>query len=259
MDILHYIILILGGVFGGFANVLIGGGGLIILPVYMGVGLPASVANGTNRVNSLIQNSVALYRFSKTGKMRWRLGFILSIPTVIGAIVGALSATNISDAFLHILLLVIIVFSFFYILFKMDITPRKPVKSTAPINSVKVDWITLLLCVGIGFYAGFISVGVGMLWYALFNWRLKIGFVKILAVKVLLNLLVGTIAFIIFAIAHKVNYTDGLILSIGSAIGAWLSTTLSMKLNRKSIRNMMLFMLVGAAIYILFFKVLNLF
>lgn len=257
MDLLHYIILIVGGIFGGFANVLIGGGGLIVLPVYMGVGLPASVANGTNRLNLLVQNTVALYRFSKTGKVNWPLAIKVCIPTLVGATIGAFSATNISDSFLHILLLVIIIFSFFYILFKMNITPKKPSTNTVAALPVKVDWLTLFLCVIIGFYTGFISVGAGMLWFALFNWRLKIGFVKILAVKVLINLSVSIVTFMIFAFAHKINYIDGLVLSIGSATGAWLSTIFSMKLNRKTIRNMMLVMLVAAAIYMLFFKILH--
>lgn len=258
MDIIHYVILIVGGLFGGFINVLIGGGGLIILPVYMGVGLPASIANGTNRVNLLIQNCIALYKFSKKGKMNWRMGVIIGIPTAIGTIIGALLATNINDELLHILLLVIIIFSFFYILFNMDIKKKCQV-ATETVPPRKINWLTLLLFLAAGFYAGFISVGVGMLWYALFNWRVKIGFVKILAIKVLLAMIVAIIALTIFTIAGKVNFVDGLVLGIGSGTGAWISSMLSMKLSKRFIRNLMLVILTIAGLYMLLFKILNLF
>ena len=152
-----------------------------------------------------------------------------------------------------------IVFSFFYIRFKMNSKPRDKTATPSPPEPKKVDFITLFLFFVTGIYAGFISVGIGMVWYALFNWRLKIGFVKILAIKMLLAFLVGIIAFTIFAIHGKINYVDGLVLSIGSGTGAWISSTLSMKLSKRFIRNLMLVILTLAFIYMLFFKILHLF
>ena len=112
MDFVHYLILIAGGIGGGFVNVMIGGGGLIILPVYLGAGLPAPVANGTNRVNLVMQYIIALIKYSRSGKMPWRLLSVIVVPTAIGTMGGAFLARNMSNLFMHILLLSIIILSF---------------------------------------------------------------------------------------------------------------------------------------------------
>jgi len=56
-------ILFLTGLFAGFINILAGGGSLLSLPVLIFLGLPAAMANGTNRVAILIQNLTAVAGF----------------------------------------------------------------------------------------------------------------------------------------------------------------------------------------------------
>ena len=51
----HYIFLALLGVLVAFINTLAGGGSLLTLPILIFMGLPPSVANGTNRIAILIQ------------------------------------------------------------------------------------------------------------------------------------------------------------------------------------------------------------
>ncbi|MDX2175780.1 MAG: TSUP family transporter, partial [Candidatus Sumerlaeia bacterium] len=47
------------GLVGGFVNTLAGGGSLVTLPALLLLGLPADVANATNRVGVLAQSVVA--------------------------------------------------------------------------------------------------------------------------------------------------------------------------------------------------------
>ena len=58
MTYLEVIALIVSGLFVGFINTLAGGGTIISLTVLMILGLPANVANGTNRIPIIIQNIV---------------------------------------------------------------------------------------------------------------------------------------------------------------------------------------------------------
>ena len=57
MDILDesikYFLLFLVGAFSGFINVIAGGGSMVTLPLLMGFGMPAPIANGTNRISIL--------------------------------------------------------------------------------------------------------------------------------------------------------------------------------------------------------------
>ena len=109
-----------------------------------------------------------------------------------------------------------------------------------------------------GLYAGFISVAIGMIWFALCSWRLKLGFIKVTAVRIGLGLLVSTIALIVFAINRKVNLVDGLVLGIGSSIGAYTGAVLTLKLSKKIIRNIVLVILSLAGIYTILFQLLHL-
>lgn len=257
MDITHYIILIVGGILAGFTNILIGGGGLITLPVYIGTGLPASVANGTNRVNLSMQYIIALIKFSKAGKMPWKLVIRLGIPTSLGTVIGAMCATNISNMVLHILLLVIIVFSIFYIFTNSNLKKPRSNQNIVSNEDIKVNWLTWILFLLAGIYAGFISVAIGMIWFALCSWRLKIGYVRITSIRIFLGLIISAIALTIFIIAGKVNFVDGLVLGIGSSIGAYIASIAAMKLNKKLIRIIILSILTISGLYMLFFQILH--
>ncbi len=256
MDFLHYLILVAGGIGGGFINVMIGGGGLIILPVYMGAGLPAPVANGTNRVNLVMQYIIALIKYSRDGEMPWKLLSVIAIPTAIGTIGGAFLARNMSNLFMHILLLSIIVFSIIYISLNMDIKKKCPCDGSVPER--KVNWFTWILFLIAGIYAGFISVAIGMIWYAICSWRMKLCYVKITAIRIALGLVISVIALIVFTINKKVNFVDGLVLGVGSSIGAYFAAGLTLKLSKRFIRNLVLVILSLAGLYIILFQIIHL-
>ncbi len=60
-----YLAVIAAGFVAGFINTLAGSGSLVTLPVLIFLGLPANVANGTNRVAILLQNVVGVSSFSQ--------------------------------------------------------------------------------------------------------------------------------------------------------------------------------------------------
>ncbi|HJS28417.1 MAG TPA: TSUP family transporter, partial [Anaerolineales bacterium] len=64
--------MIVAGFLAGFINTVAGSGSLITLPLLIFLGLPASVANGTNRVGVLFQNVVAMGSFRKSGVLDLR-------------------------------------------------------------------------------------------------------------------------------------------------------------------------------------------
>ena len=69
-----YPIAILGGLAAGFINTVAGNGSAITLPLLIWLGLPPSVANGTNRVGVLFQSAVGTTQFHRKGVMDWRSG-----------------------------------------------------------------------------------------------------------------------------------------------------------------------------------------
>lgn len=92
-----YLAVIAAGFAAGFINTLAGSGSLITLPLLIFLGLPANVANGTNRVGVLFQNIVSTESFRRKGMMDMRGGLILAAPAIIGAIIGARIAVNLNE------------------------------------------------------------------------------------------------------------------------------------------------------------------
>jgi len=79
-DWIPYAILFLAGGVAGVLNVVAAGGSFLTLPLLIFLGLPASVANGTNRVAILLQNIGAVWGFHRYGVLDWRAILWAAIP-----------------------------------------------------------------------------------------------------------------------------------------------------------------------------------
>ena len=80
---------IVAGVACGFLNTVASSGSAVSLPVLMAIGLDPITANATNRVPLLLGSISATWKFHTKKALPWGLAIKVSIPTSIGAIVGA--------------------------------------------------------------------------------------------------------------------------------------------------------------------------
>ena len=108
-EFIHYLLIVIGGAIAGFLNVLTGGGALISLPLLMGVGLPSTWANGTNRVVVIMQDIAALFKFAKNKKIPFRIALILGIATALGTLIGSFGAVHLNKNFLNYVIFCIII------------------------------------------------------------------------------------------------------------------------------------------------------
>lgn len=67
------------GFIAGFINTIAGGGTLLTLPTLLFLGLPAPIANGTNRVAILIQTFTAVRGFKSKGVSTYPFSLYLGI------------------------------------------------------------------------------------------------------------------------------------------------------------------------------------
>ena len=77
-----YPVVVAAGFAAGFINTLAGSGSLITLPVLIWTGLPANVANGTNRVAILLQNVVGASSFKRSGVLDVRGAIVFYQPFI---------------------------------------------------------------------------------------------------------------------------------------------------------------------------------
>ena len=105
----HYLLLIAVGFAVGFINTVAGGGSLLSLPVLIFLGLPPSVANGTNRVAISIQNAMAVAGFKSKGVSTYPFNLYLGLSAIVGAILGAQLAVDIEGETFNKILAIIMI------------------------------------------------------------------------------------------------------------------------------------------------------
>jgi len=104
-----YVLAIFAGILAGIINTLAGSGSLVTLPMLIFLGLPPSVANGTNRVGVIIQNIVGVSTFKRRGHLEIGDGIWYTLPAVLGAILGARIAVDLNERAKHITIGVVMV------------------------------------------------------------------------------------------------------------------------------------------------------
>ncbi len=229
-DFLLAIILFCVGSAAGFINVTAGGGSAITLPTLIFLGLDASVANGTNRIAILIQNISAIYSFKKEKYQQFNLSLKLSALTLPGAIAGAILAVNIEDDLFEMILGIIMIL----VIISM-IIPKSDLNYINDDNK-KLSWSVVASMFGIGFYGGFLQVGVGFLLMASLHFLLKYSLVYVNMHKVFIVFIYTIPAIIIFFVTDNINWFFGLTLAAGNALGGWWAAKASVKIGEKFIR-----------------------
>lgn len=249
MDWWIYPVVILAGTAAGFINTLAGSGSLLTLPLLIFMGLPANVANGTNRIGILLQSAVAVSSFKRKKVFEWKDGVWLTIPAGIGALVGAWVAVDLNEQLMSRIIGGLLVFMFFMILLK----PEKWLGNNALDSPIKITPLRVLIFLFIGFYGGFIQAGVGFFLLAGLVLGAGMDLLKANAIKVLVTFAFTVLALAIFIVNNQVDYVLGLIMGIGNMLGAWVATHVAVKQGTKFIRWFLLATVLVFSVKLMFF------
>jgi uncharacterized protein len=207
------------GFVSGFLNILAGGGSLLTLPLLIFLGLPAAVANGTNRIGVLCQNLVAIGSFRRHGVLPMKLALLCTAPALAGSYLGALWAVEIDERLFQRLLAGIMVGVLVIIL----LDPAKRLR----LQEQHFTPLRLAVLLGsffiVGIYGGFVQAGVGFL---ILPALLVHGFdlVRANAVKIFVVLLLTVPALAVFIWHEQIDWLLGLVLALGNASGGWLAS-----------------------------------
>jgi len=225
MNILEITALIVAGALVGFINTLAGGGSIISLSVLMMLGLPATVANGTNRIAIAVQNLTAVSSFKQQKVLEVKKGFFLAIPAIIGSIIGAWIAADINEVIFERAVAVVMLLMLVFIIYK----PQNWIKERTNLTSKKISFGQVAIFFLIGIYGGFIQLGVG--YFLLAGIVLSAGYelVKANAIKVLIVLLYTPFTILVFVMNNQINWTYGLIMTIGNVAGAFIASRMAVK------------------------------
>jgi uncharacterized membrane protein YfcA len=208
----------------GFINTLAGSGSLLTLPLLILLGLPANVANGTNRVGVLLQNVVAVATFRRRGTLPLAGSWKLIVPSVAGAVVGAELAVDLDEQLLRQTIGVLLI----VLLAVMLLNPERWIASRVAPREPRL-LVEVPLFFEIGVYGGFIQVSVGLFLLAGLVLGAGYNLIGANAMKNLIVLVFTAAALVVFVVNGQVEWTLGLLLGAGQAAGAWTAVHFAIK------------------------------
>jgi hypothetical protein len=225
LDWYLYLAVIAAGFGCGFINTLAGSGSLITLPLLIFLGLPANVANGTNRVGILLQNLVSVGSFQQKQMLDLRGGLLLTAPAVVGSVIGAQIAVNLDEELMRRTIGALMI----VMLITMFVQPKKWREGRPDALQQRPSLLQLLIFFAIGIYGGFIQAGVGL--FLLAGLVLNVGYdlVRANAIKVLIIFCFTLFALGIFLLNGQVWWGVGLLLALGNALGGWIAARVAIQ------------------------------
>jgi len=253
-DPVAYLLLFVAGGAAGTINVLAGGGSFLTIPLLIFLGLPATVANGTNRIAILAQSVGAVWSFNRHGVMDWSWVRRAALPALVGAGLGTWAAVRIGDdSFQRILATLMIFFAVVILLDPLRNRIRSGAESTvgsatdATVRPRLSGVAFYAAFFGVGLYGGFVQAGLGFLILSL-AMLAGLDLVKGNALKVLVVLIFTPLTLALFAAAGKVDWGMGVALAGGNLTGGLIGARLTVLKGHAWVRRVVVVMIVVFAL-----------
>lgn len=216
--------LLVAGAICGFLNAAASSGSAVTLPILLALGLPPSVANGTNRLPVIVGMCTAFVNFQRAKAIPW--GFTLQLlPTFLTFVVaGASFASILPMEQVRSLVHVAIVLALLLLLLK----PDRWLAADCEVLPRRATWKLKILMAVVGVWTGLIVLDSGT--YLLITLVL-VGGLSLRQANAIKVVLIGSATLLsgaIFLIQGEVNWFYGIPLMIGSAIGGMLGARLAL-------------------------------
>ena len=244
LDITGYAILLVTGVLAGIINTLAGGGSNLTIPALMLLGMPADIANATNRVGIMLQSLVGLQGFHSRGKLETTDLWPVLLPNLLGGLVGALLAAWLPATTLKPVLLATMLGCALLILVRPDIV--EPTPGTVPfrVKERPAAWWGLFIA---GIYGGFVHAGVGFVLITVLCGTLRYDLLRSNALKMLCTCAFTVVALVIFIADGLVQWVPGLALGAATMIGAAIAVRIAVKASPRLLRWFLFLMTLAAS------------
>lgn len=239
------------GLFAGILNTLAGGGSLISLPILIFMGLPPSVANGTNRIAVLVQGvaNVAGYK-SKGMEVSSRFIWFLSGTAIIGTLIGSKLAVDIEEQLFNRILAGVMLVMVLLMIFQPKVTLAG---ITERISGKYSIWGAVAFFF-IGIYGGFIQAGTGIFMLLALSSINRLTLMKSNVIKAVVMFAYTCAAVIFFGLSGKLNWEIGLTLASGQALGGWLTSRWSVDKGDGIVKILMIVVITAMSIKLWFFN-----
>lgn len=233
LSLLTVTLLVAAGFIGGIINTLAGGGSMLTLPALMMLGMPADLANATNRIGVLLQSLTGARQFHRHDRLDSSAILPVLMPTSSGALCGAVAASYLPVAILKPVLLGSMVSIALIMLLKPGMV-APPAGTVILTLKEKPSAAAALFLAGV--YGGFVQAGVGFMLIAALAGGLRYDLARTNALKMVCTGVFSFVALAVFIVRGQVLWIPGLILATGTVCGAWLSVKFAISVAQNTLK-----------------------
>ncbi len=226
----------------GFVDSIVGGGGLIQIPVLFSIfpGAVPALLLGTNKVASVFGTSAAALQYARRVRVEWNAVLPATAAALIFAFVGALTVTHVPPDFLRALLPFVLGAVAVYTFIRKDFGTLH-----APAHRGRGERIRGAGVGGaIGFYDGFFGPGTGSFLIFVFVRFFGFDFIAASAAAKVVNVACNVAAITWFALSGHVAFGLALVMAFFNVSGAMLGSRLAMARGTGFVRQLFLIIVV---------------
>jgi hypothetical protein len=227
---LYFPLLFFAGFIAGLVDAIAGGGGLITIPVLLGIGLPPQMALGTNKLQASFGSGSAMLTFIRSGTVRLNECGEGILFTTLGAGIGTyvvqlLDAGILRQVIPWLMLAIVVYMILTPKLGQEDIHPRM-----RPVPFFFVAGFTL------GFYDGFFGPGTGSFWVMSLMLGLGYNMTRATGYTKVMNFTSNCTSLLFFLLGGSVLLREGFCMGAGQFIGARIGSRLVVNRGTRFIR-----------------------
>ncbi|WP_153160078.1 TSUP family transporter [Zoogloea sp. 1C4] len=212
--------------FAGMVDAVVGGGGLIQIPVLLTSFPQTAIPTlfGTNKVSSIAGTGAALWRYARAVKIPWRLVLPATGAALVGAWLGAAVVAWLSREAMRPLVVVMMLAVAIYTFLRKDLGQTET-HEPRPGDA----WRGALFGLVIGLYDGFFGPGTGSFLIFGFVRLFGMDFVRASASAKVINSATNVSAIAFFASHGPILWAVGLTMAVCNLAGAQLGTHLALR------------------------------
>ncbi|HEX5127318.1 MAG TPA: TSUP family transporter [Rhodocyclaceae bacterium] len=234
---MELLLLSLGACIAGLVDAVVGGGGLIQLPLLLAV-FPETaipVLFGTNKLSSIAGTGSAIWRYSRHITLP-RIAIPTSIAALVGAWLGAGAVSLLPSTVLKPLVIFVLTVLGIYTFCASGFGT----KSGTPMFNRSGGYIAALVGFGLGFYDGFFGPGTGSFLIFAFVRLFGMDMLHASASAKLVNLATNLAALSFFFLHMGVLWRVGLVMAFANICGAQIGSLMALKHGNRFVRWLLL-------------------
>lgn len=218
---------------GGVVDATCGGGGLIIVPGLLAIGMPAHMAVGTNQFSAIFGTVTALYKYNQSGNVNWRIAFYSAPFALVGAFLGARLNLLISEHYLQIVMLVLIP-----VLAVVSLINTKAGEEdkSADLPKSRVFIAAALIGLVVGGYHAFYGPASGMFFVIAYTFMCKLDMLKANGIARFELIVANIVAGSTYAFHDNMCWKAIIPATLAYILGNYIGATIAIKQGTKFIR-----------------------